>query len=91
MAGRYAGQEGRDIGWVRHRTADSLGLVNLAQAIAPAKEAVGYAYAELTSPRDLAGQGSDPRPLYSRGVLHRSGRDRDLRGVDRGKEVLHSE
>ena len=56
LAGRYAGQEGRVIGWVRHRTADSLGLVNLAQAIAPAKEAVGYAYAELTSPRDLAGQ-----------------------------------
>ena len=56
LAGRYVGQEGRAIGWARHHTADSLGLVNLAQAIAPAKEAVGYAYAELISPRDLAGQ-----------------------------------
>ena len=56
LAGRYAGQEGREIGWVRHHADDALGLVNFAQAIAPAKEAVGYAYVELTSPRELAGQ-----------------------------------
>jgi hypothetical protein len=56
LSARFVGQESREIGWMRHRTTDSLGLVNLAQAIAPAKEAVGYAYAELTSPRDMTGQ-----------------------------------
>ncbi len=29
LAGRYVGQDGREIGWARHRTADALGLVNL--------------------------------------------------------------
>ncbi len=52
----YAGQEGRTIGWVRHHATDPLGLVNLVQALAPAKEAVGYAYTELISPRDQAAQ-----------------------------------
>ena len=50
LKARYVGQEGREIGWVRHRTDDPLGLVNLVQALAPAKEAVGYAYARLDSP-----------------------------------------
>ncbi len=50
LKARYVGQEEREIGWVRHRTDDPLGLVNLVQALAPAKEAVGYAYARLDSP-----------------------------------------
>ncbi len=52
----YLGQEGRTIAWVRHRATDPLGLVNLVQALAPAKEAVGYAYTELISPRDQAAE-----------------------------------
>ncbi len=52
----YAGQGGGQISWKRHQTGDSLGLVNLASAIAPVKEAVGYAYAEVNSPRDQAVQ-----------------------------------
>ena len=44
LAAEYVGQEGRTIGWTRHRTSDPLGLVNLVQALAPATEAVGYAY-----------------------------------------------
>lgn len=43
----YVGQEGASIAWRRHHTDDPLGMVNLVQALAPAKEAVGYAYAEL--------------------------------------------
>jgi hypothetical protein len=56
LQAQYTGQEGRSIGWLRHRTSDPLGLLNLVQAIAPATEAVGYAYAELISPRDQAVQ-----------------------------------
>ena len=47
----YVGKSGTQIRWKRHRSDDRLGLVNLAGAIAPVKEAVGYAYAELNSPR----------------------------------------
>lgn len=56
LQAHYAGQEGREIAWTRHRTADPLGLVNLAQALAPAKEAVGYAFARLDSPADRMAQ-----------------------------------
>jgi hypothetical protein len=56
LRAEYIGQEGRPIAWVRHRTPDSLGLLNLAVAIAPAKEAVGYAYTRLVSPTDQAAQ-----------------------------------
>jgi hypothetical protein len=54
LSAHYTGQEGRDISWVRHRTADPLGLVDLVKALGPAEEAVGYAYTELESPRDSA-------------------------------------
>jgi hypothetical protein len=53
---RYNDQAQQPISWIRHHTADPLGLVNLAQAIAPAKEAVGYAYAEIDSARIQAGE-----------------------------------
>lgn len=56
LAEQYVGQEGRTLMWTRHHAADPLGLVNLAQAIAPAKEAVGYAYALLESPSEVAAQ-----------------------------------
>ncbi|MEX0679700.1 MAG: hypothetical protein WD063_21705 [Pirellulales bacterium] len=47
----YVGQDGQSIVWRRHHTPDPLGMVNLAQALAPAKEAVAYAYAQLDSPQ----------------------------------------
>jgi hypothetical protein len=56
LSGRYVGQDGSDLRWKAHREADPLGLVNLLQALAPAKEAVGYAYAEIDAPRALTGQ-----------------------------------
>ena len=56
LAAQYVGQEGRALTWTRHHAADPLGLINLAQAIAPAKEAVGFAYAELESPREEIAQ-----------------------------------
>jgi hypothetical protein len=56
LQAEYAGQEGRTLRWVRHRAGDPLGLVDLVQALAPAKEAVGYAYAELEAPREMAAE-----------------------------------
>jgi hypothetical protein len=53
---KYTLGDGQAIAWKRHRATDTLGLVNLAQAVAPAQEAVAYAYAQLDSPRDQAGQ-----------------------------------
>jgi hypothetical protein len=52
----YTGQDAAAIGWRRHHTNDPLGMVDLVQALAPAKEAVGYAYAEIDSPRAQAAQ-----------------------------------
>jgi hypothetical protein len=56
LAAQYAGQEGGTVRWVRHRTDDALGLVNLVQALGPAAEAVGYAYSELDAPRAQAAE-----------------------------------
>jgi hypothetical protein len=52
----YVGQSGSELRWTRYRTADPLGLVDLVQGLAPATEAVGYAYAELESPREVTAQ-----------------------------------
>ncbi len=52
----YVGPDGGSIAWRRHHTDDPLGLVNLVQALAPATEAVGYAYVELDSPRERDAQ-----------------------------------
>lgn len=46
----YAGKTGRSIAWKRIQSEDRLGLIDLNRAIAPSREAVGYAYAELISP-----------------------------------------
>ena len=48
----YDGKANANIRWKRYQTTDRLGQVNLATAIAPVKEAVGYAYSEINSPRD---------------------------------------
>ena len=52
----YAGQSGRRIGWNPAQTTDRLGQINLIQAIASTREAVGYAYAELNSPKQQKAQ-----------------------------------
>ncbi|HWB12689.1 MAG TPA: hypothetical protein VG826_25915 [Pirellulales bacterium] len=49
----YGGKDGATIRWARHRGTDALGQLNLIQAIAPVKEAVGYAYSELIAPRNI--------------------------------------
>ena len=52
LAAAYVGQDGKKIEWTLFETDDRLGQLNLIQAIGAVKEAVGYAYAELQSPRD---------------------------------------
>jgi hypothetical protein len=52
VAQKFTGQGGKEITWRRHGAADALGQVNLMQAVAAAKEAVAYAYAEVNSPRE---------------------------------------
>jgi hypothetical protein len=56
LRARYTDQTEQPIAWVRHHTSDPLGLVDLVQAIAPAKEAVGYTYAEIDSPSSQQGE-----------------------------------
>jgi hypothetical protein len=53
LAAEYEGQGGKAIRWRRYRTEDALGQLNLIDAVAPVKEAVGYAYSELTAPREM--------------------------------------
>lgn len=52
----YEGQGGKPIRWRPFRTEDALGQLNLIDAIAPVKEAVGYAYSELNSPGEIEAQ-----------------------------------
>jgi hypothetical protein len=56
LEGNYRGKDGANIGWLRRRSADPIGQLNLIQAIAPVKEAVGYAYSELIVPRGMDAQ-----------------------------------
>jgi hypothetical protein len=56
LSAKESGQDGRELRWIRHRTNEPLGLVNLVEALGPAKEAVGYAYAELNSAREREGE-----------------------------------
>jgi hypothetical protein len=56
LAKSYAGQNGVELKWRPYRSGDPLGTVDLVQALAPAKEAVGYAYAEIDSPREQQAQ-----------------------------------
>jgi len=43
----YHGQNDKEIRWIRHRTTDSLGQLDLNGALGATREAVGYAYAEI--------------------------------------------
>ncbi|MFP6649182.1 MAG: hypothetical protein VB817_06960 [Pirellulaceae bacterium] len=52
LAAEYTGKDGTPIRWQASQSANRLGQLNLATAIAPVKEAVGYAYAEFHSPRE---------------------------------------
>ncbi len=48
----YTGKTGDAIAWKRYSTEDAMGQLNLVSAIAPVKEAVGYAYTEINSPSE---------------------------------------
>lgn len=50
LAAQYPGKEGMTATWKPYHSKDRLGLIDLAAALAPVKEAVGYAYAELEAP-----------------------------------------
>jgi len=51
LARSYQGKGNQKISWVRHTATDRFGQSNLIRSIAAVKEAVGYAYAEVISPR----------------------------------------
>ena len=52
LTATYVGKDDATIAWKRHDSSgDRFGQMNLIRAIAPVKEAVGYAIAELNSPR----------------------------------------
>jgi len=71
----YLGKGGGRIKWVRHHSSDRFGQSNLNQSIAAVKEAVGYAYTEVISPRTQA-------------VQIRCGADDNLTIWLNGKQVL---
>jgi hypothetical protein len=52
----YMGQADREIRWISHRTTDTLGQLNLINALRAAREAVGYAYAEIDVPQKRVAQ-----------------------------------
>jgi hypothetical protein len=56
LTAEYSGPQGQPIKWIRYHASDPLGLVNLIQALGPAKEAVGYAYTELEAPAALVAE-----------------------------------
>ncbi len=56
LSAQYETVEGRKLHWKLHETSNSLGEVNLVQAIGAESEAVGYAYVELDSPREQQAQ-----------------------------------
>jgi hypothetical protein len=49
LKAEYDGKDQQRITWKRYRTEDRLGSVDLVQALAPASEAVAYAFAELNA------------------------------------------
>lgn len=62
LQAKYAGQDGSQIAWIKHHAADSLGQLNLINAIAATREAVGYGYSEIEVPTGgaaLLGCGAD--------------------------------
>lgn len=53
---KYFGQSGNEIGWIKHRATDTLGLVNFNEALGATREAVGYAFAEVDVSAERAAQ-----------------------------------
>src|SRR5262245_52429726 len=56
LTARYTGQSGGEIRWLRHSVKDSLGQVDLNQALGTTREAVAYAYTEIDVPEERAAQ-----------------------------------
>ena len=56
LKAQYAGKGGTAIRWKRFQTDDRFGQSNLIRAIAPVKEAVGYAYTEFDAASDQRAQ-----------------------------------
>ena len=52
----YLGQSDREIRWIPHRATDTLGQLNLINALRTTREAVGYAYAEIDVPQKCSAQ-----------------------------------
>lgn len=56
LRAEYRGKDSRTLKWKRHDTEDRLGQVNLNRAVAAVKDAVGYGYTELHSPKAQAAE-----------------------------------
>jgi hypothetical protein len=56
LGATYAGKEGKPIGWTRRQAKDSLGQLNLIEALGTTREAVAYAYAEIEVPQARSAQ-----------------------------------
>lgn len=52
----FSGKDGKPIRWQRYSVADPLGQLNLIDAVAPVREAVGYAYSEFSAPEAIDAQ-----------------------------------
>lgn len=90
----YAGKNGKTIHWRRFRSDDPLGQLNLIDAVAPVREAVGYAYSEFDSPREIDAQlrcGADDNCTVWLNGERVFGRDQWLNGtrLDRFRAPVH--
>jgi hypothetical protein len=56
LAKKYPGQSGSEIGWGRHQPKDPLGQLDLVTVLGPSKEAVAYAWTEITVPAEVSAQ-----------------------------------
>lgn len=56
FAATYPGKEDKELKWIAHHTKDVLGTVDLNQALAATREAVGYAYTEIEVPMERAAE-----------------------------------
>lgn len=56
LTATYRGQAGNEIRWTRHSAQDPPGQLNLIEAIAATREAVGYAYTEVDVTRETRAQ-----------------------------------
>lgn len=53
---KFSRQNNSEISWVRHQPSDPLGQLNLVTVLGPSKDAVAYAWTEITVPTEINAQ-----------------------------------